>query len=82
MSNSGVFPSTHHWSALLDIGLTIQALTENNYSCQSTWTCPNTNAKETEQMIGMYLKVGLMDVSGVCDSDSDIWIQFFISIIH
>ena len=40
----------------------IQALTEhtNQYSFQKTGTTINTNTKETEQMIGMYLTMGLV----------------------
>ncbi|KAL7870991.1 hypothetical protein SRHO_G00084880 [Serrasalmus rhombeus] len=45
----------------------IQALTENTnvYSLQKNGTCLNTSNKEIEQMIGMYLKMGLMQMSGV-----------------
>ncbi|XP_062866090.1 uncharacterized protein LOC134328792 [Trichomycterus rosablanca] len=45
----------------------IQTLTDNTneYSFQRNGTCLNTNNKEIEQMIGMYLKMGLMQMSGV-----------------
>ncbi|XP_051972794.1 piggyBac transposable element-derived protein 4-like [Xyrauchen texanus] len=44
-----------------------QALTEqtNQYSFQKTGTTIKTNTKEIEQMIGMYLKMGLMQMPGV-----------------
>ncbi|XP_044213985.1 piggyBac transposable element-derived protein 3-like [Thunnus albacares] len=46
----------------------IQALTKNTneYSFQKSGTSINTNTKEIEKMIGMYLKMGLMQMSGVC----------------
>ncbi|XP_060760426.1 piggyBac transposable element-derived protein 3-like [Neoarius graeffei] len=45
----------------------IQALTENTnqYSVQKKGTSINTNKKEIEQMIGMYLKMGLMQMAGI-----------------
>lgn len=45
----------------------IQALTKNTheYSFQKTGTSINTNTKEIEQVIGMYLKMGLMQMSGI-----------------
>ena len=48
-------------------GMIQQALTENTnvYSFQKNGTCLNTNTKEIEQMIGIYPKMGLMQMSGV-----------------
>lgn len=54
----------------------IQALTENSnqYSFQKTGTTINTNPKETEQIIAMYLNMGLMQMSGVhMYWESDTW---------
>ncbi|XP_016329239.1 piggyBac transposable element-derived protein 3-like, partial [Sinocyclocheilus anshuiensis] len=45
----------------------IEALTRNTneYSLQKNGTSVNTNNKEIEKMLGMYLKMGLMQMSGV-----------------
>ncbi|KAJ3609777.1 hypothetical protein NHX12_024287 [Muraenolepis orangiensis] len=44
----------------------IQALTQNTneYSSQTNGTSVNTNPKEIEKLIGMYLKMGLVQMSG------------------
>lgn len=45
----------------------IEALTRNTneFSLQKNGTFVNTNNKEIEKMLGMYLKMGLMQMSGV-----------------
>lgn len=66
MSMMPLFPSTHRWST--SRGLSWKTwLKKNTSECsfQKSGASIRTNTKEIEQVIGMYLKMGLMQTPGV-----------------